>query len=229
MASSYPAGLDDLNEATRPGLTHGDVADAIEAVQATLGLNPQGTKADLAARLAALAQALVPGPISGYYLRSGAALTTQTLPSGRVRVMPFPVGKAFTCNALNWRVTAGQAGATFQPVIYLPNEDGLPGDLLVAGSEESAATTGTFDTSITPTEIPSGLIFVGGLFKHTTSPTYYVSSNTAPGVAGFFSSTLANNTAMHSGYDLAATTPPANWGASHSPERFIPAVFLRAA
>lgn len=39
MPSNYPGGLDNLNEATNPGLTHRNVAEAIEAIQSALGIN----------------------------------------------------------------------------------------------------------------------------------------------------------------------------------------------
>lgn len=48
MASTYPGAPDDL---TTPGLTHGTVSDALAAVQATLGTDPQGDAATVAERL----------------------------------------------------------------------------------------------------------------------------------------------------------------------------------
>lgn len=65
MASSYPGGLDSFtNPAGSDPLNtagaklhskqHGDANDAIEAIQATLGIDPQGAEADVAARLDAI-------------------------------------------------------------------------------------------------------------------------------------------------------------------------------
>ncbi len=59
MASSYPAGLDsfvnptDLDTMDDPphATQHADVNDAVEAVQAELGLNPRGSEATVRARL----------------------------------------------------------------------------------------------------------------------------------------------------------------------------------
>jgi hypothetical protein len=64
MASSYPGALDSftnptatdsLNDPTVPHATqHADANDAIEAIQATLGIDPQGTEATVDARIGAL-------------------------------------------------------------------------------------------------------------------------------------------------------------------------------
>jgi len=69
MASSYPGALDALsdpvgtdpmNSVSVPHATqHKNVNDAIEAIQATLGVNPQGAYASVAARMSAL-------PIGGH-------------------------------------------------------------------------------------------------------------------------------------------------------------------
>lgn len=64
MPTNYPAGLDSLtnpsggaslNDATTPhAAQHGNVNDAIEAIQGTLGTSPQSGAATVAARIAAL-------------------------------------------------------------------------------------------------------------------------------------------------------------------------------
>jgi len=64
MASSYPGGLDNftnpsasdtLDSATVPHADqHGNANDAIEAIESTLGVNPQGSSATVVARLTAL-------------------------------------------------------------------------------------------------------------------------------------------------------------------------------
>ena len=64
MASLYPGALDDftnptatdsLNDPTVPHATqHADANDAIEAIQATLGIDPQGTEATVDARIGVL-------------------------------------------------------------------------------------------------------------------------------------------------------------------------------
>ena len=61
MASSYPAGLDTISvpgaNLSGPPLhstVHDEVKDAIEAIEATLGINPQGGSATVVARLNAI-------------------------------------------------------------------------------------------------------------------------------------------------------------------------------
>lgn len=64
MPSDYPGALDTFsnpsssdatNNVTTPHATqHADANDAIEAIQATLGIDPQGSETDVAARLTAL-------------------------------------------------------------------------------------------------------------------------------------------------------------------------------
>lgn len=71
MASSYPGALDSLTNPS-PGDSqalvshagqHADANDAIEAIQATLGVNPQGSSATVVARLNA-SDAALPGLVS---------------------------------------------------------------------------------------------------------------------------------------------------------------------
>lgn len=63
MASSYPGSLDSLtnpasgdamNSGAGHAAQHADANDAIEAIQATLGIDPQGGEATVDARIAAL-------------------------------------------------------------------------------------------------------------------------------------------------------------------------------
>ena len=64
MASSFPGGLDNftnptatdtLDSATVPhAAQHSNANDAIEAIESTLGVNPQGSSATVVARLTAL-------------------------------------------------------------------------------------------------------------------------------------------------------------------------------
>lgn len=71
MPSAYPGALDTLpnptgsdmqDTADHAGL-HADLNDGIEAVQATLGLNPQGAAATLAARLEYIETRLTEAPL----------------------------------------------------------------------------------------------------------------------------------------------------------------------
>lgn len=55
MVSSYPGAIDDLNTVSNPTLTHAEVAEALTAVQETLGTDPQGGESTVGERLDSLA------------------------------------------------------------------------------------------------------------------------------------------------------------------------------
>jgi hypothetical protein len=64
MATAYPGGIDDftnptstdtLNSISVPHASqHADLNDAVEAIEATLGVNPQGSESTVSARVGAL-------------------------------------------------------------------------------------------------------------------------------------------------------------------------------
>lgn len=99
MGSSYPGALDSLPNPTSTtpldsstaGLAHhtqhANANDAIEAIQATLGVNPQGSEATVAARLAVIAAAAAAGGTAQVFLTSG----TWTKPAGCSWVRIFAV------------------------------------------------------------------------------------------------------------------------------------------
>jgi hypothetical protein len=78
MATGYPAAIDDLDEGTRPGLTHGDVADSVEVVQVTLGTNPQGAALTVRENIEAKLPTVQKGAASGLATLDAAALLTRT-------------------------------------------------------------------------------------------------------------------------------------------------------
>ena len=91
MASSYPSGLDALTNPLPGDSTvtvshaaqHGNANDAIEAIQAVLGLNPQGASASVGARCAALesGKASLSGSVSFGGTVGGAGLSGSLLSS----------------------------------------------------------------------------------------------------------------------------------------------------
>lgn len=93
MPSNYPAGLDDFTNPTPPDTLdslsvlhteqHGDVNDAVEAIQRTLGTNPQGTHPTVRDRLAGLGYAAMTSD------------TSRTVGTG---------DKTFTVNNVGWYI-----------------------------------------------------------------------------------------------------------------------------
>lgn len=101
MASSYPGALDNLNDASRPTLTHREVTEAIEAIQATLGVNAGVPRTYTPVWTAAsTAPSLGNGVLSGRYITIGKlcrvqfyfqAGSTTTFGSGTFRFsLPVP-------------------------------------------------------------------------------------------------------------------------------------------
>lgn len=108
MASGYPGSLDSLatnkadatTTATDHPNHHNDVADAINKIEAELGVGPKGTFADVAGRLAARSTVRLTADSSGF--------TTQTL--ANLSGMSFPVAASQDYRFYFWiPVTLGTA------------------------------------------------------------------------------------------------------------------------
>lgn len=115
MASSYPGSLDALSNpagtdllSTGHAAQHGNVNDAVEAVQSTLGVNPQGGAATVAARITAV-ETQVHNPQTGtsYTLVASDAGKLVTLTNGDAITLTVP---AATFSA-GQRVDIAQRGA----------------------------------------------------------------------------------------------------------------------
>ena len=109
MATSYPSGLDALtnptstdalNSVTVPHATqHTNANDAIEAIQAELGLNPKGSAATVAARLATLASSTSPA--------IAASITTASTSFDLVNTAATTVNFASAATALSMGASTG--------------------------------------------------------------------------------------------------------------------------
>jgi hypothetical protein len=138
MASLYPGALDDftnptatdsLNDPTVPHATqHADANDAIEAIQATLGIDPQGTEATVDARIGAL-ETTIDTASTGLVDRVGDLETTvDTTTTGlvdRVDVLETSIVSYY-----------GQVGKQTQSTITIGT----------AGAYQSTGITATLDT-----------------------------------------------------------------------------------
>lgn len=188
MTTAYPGAVDVFTTRAAQGViasSHiNDLQDAVAAVQAALGVNPKGSAATVAARIAAV-EAQTPGAPTysanrWYYTASPAANSTNAAPgNGSLRLAPWfnPAPLTVTGWALDIS-TAGSTGAVFRGAVYLDN-GGLPGALL--------ADLGTLDATVIAVAVgtlaqtlPAGMLWVGGVLQGapTTQPTVRVTSTT---------------------------------------------------
>lgn len=134
MATAYPAALDTLvnptatdpmNSSTVPHADqHANINDAMEAVQATLGTNPQGASASVSARIAAVEGAGV----------SFAALTATGAGNLTGSLVARATTAAITCDgtvAVSAQVTAGSDNGALLAAVRLLTS---PGGATVATS-----------------------------------------------------------------------------------------------
>jgi microcystin-dependent protein len=105
MTSGYPAAIDDISPAGKSNSTamvddhpghHNLLADAIEQIERTLGINPHSGYADVAARLAAIVS------IAGAPAGAGALWFSNTAPSGWAILDGSTITNAQTNNPALW-------------------------------------------------------------------------------------------------------------------------------
>lgn len=183
MPSTYPGAPDDLT-AGNTGLDHGQVSDAVAAVQATLGVNPQGDAADVAARFDGIGTGLDGRTIlSGAGApASGSGLDPLDGVNDPWRWSPFLVGWVVAAYECSWSdgdaipyVTAVDRGAADQFDVYISTAfatlpEATAGDV-VTKSSGTAFDGSPTDTTLTGTG--SGAVIVVQYeagFAHSTVP-----------------------------------------------------------
>jgi len=147
MASSYPAALDALDSSStnntisndiHPAL-HNDANDAINAVQETLGINPQGSQTDVATRIASIENALT---ITNTYL-TGSHTWTKNVSAKRVDVILVGAGgggSSGQCQNVNTTGVGGGGGSSGAIVFWSFEASELPSSVTI---NVSASTGGT--------------------------------------------------------------------------------------
>lgn len=142
MASAYPGGLDSFtnpvstdltNSVTVPHATqHADLNDAVEAIQAELGIAPSGASATLVARLGAATEAEF-GYVAGVTSAIQTQLNAKAPSSSPTLVTPtLGVASATTINKVT--ITAPATGST-----------------LTVAEGSSLVTSGAYSTTLTAT------------------------------------------------------------------------------
>jgi len=157
MSTSYPGALDSfvnptatdtLDSATVPHATqHGDANDAIEAIQVTLGINPQGSSASVVARLTALDSTV-----------AGKAATNQTMYVGTTALA---INRSSSSQTLTGVSIDGNAATVTNGVTTattsLPNVTSVNSTTIPASATllTSATTSLPNVTSVNSTTIPA--------------------------------------------------------------------------
>lgn len=189
MVSLFPAALDNLDEVTNPALVHGDVADAVMAIQSRLGVNLNGV--------------FEPGMLM-MWAGSATPPARWLLCDGTTRLRTaFP--ELFTSINTTYNI-GGEAGTDFR----LPNFAGrMP--LGTSGTYAMAAQGGEAEVTLTTTNMPihahdmshGHTPSMGNAGNHQHS----VSVGTAASVAGGGSGTVIDDS-----YHMEPTT----WAGDHS-------------
>ena len=175
MATSYPGGLDDFANPTptspmdsitvKHSAAHANLNDAVEAIQGELGVDPAGSAATVAARIAAV-EAAKGKPLA----LTGAAAATRYV-GGTASVAPttgtFAVGdfvvtqdaKVYVCTV------AGTPGT------WVAASVGATGATGATGAAGAAGTDGFIVSETEPVGYPDGTVWVKVLVDPDTTPT----------------------------------------------------------
>lgn len=171
MPSAYPSALDSLSTSsanstpaadTHPAL-HNDANAAINAVQSTLGTNPQGGSASVSARLAAIESSIMSGVLRVDYYASGSGTWTKAAGARLIRVYAWGPGGSGAGGQQKPSGTAcrgggGGASGAYVEVVFSADElsatesysvgtAGAPGiGATTAGGDGGAASAGTNTT-----------------------------------------------------------------------------------
>jgi len=141
MASVFPGGLDNftnptasdtLDSATVPHATqHANVNDAVEAIESTLGVNPQGASATVVTRLGALdttvagkapASGISPTAITGTAVVK-APTASQTITNSTAGIVPLAVYQSGAAHTLTTTLASGAGEDTTALNVVSSNSD----------------------------------------------------------------------------------------------------------
>ena len=144
MPSSYPGALDALTNptATDPqnspshAAQHANANDAIEAIQATLGVNPQGGASTVGASIGVVSNFASPNAggyvVGQFYDQSFHAANASTTAgvANRIELYPYFTNVALPINQIGVAVATAVASAQAKVVIYATGSDGWPSTVI---------------------------------------------------------------------------------------------------
>ncbi|MGA1046551.1 MAG: hypothetical protein ACO3UU_00945 [Minisyncoccia bacterium] len=190
MPSGYPSSLDSFSNPTSSnklndsGVVHADqhanANDAIEAIQATLGINPQGASATVVARLGTLATLASP-TFTGTPAAPTAAANTNTT---QIATTAFVLGQGNTTAATIAALGSQAAGASnlYARADHVHPTTGLA--LLSGATFTGAVTLPVGTASLAPLIFQSGVLLTtvaGGRMEYDGRLHYLTPSSTAVG------------------------------------------------
>lgn len=155
MSSGYPGSVDtfatDFSNLHERKIAHADrhndLADAINKIEAELGINPSGSFATVLARLAAMRASS--GFRTGYYYGTPGVASTVLLVQGQLSYVPLEVPKGETLDRLGIETTVvGTAGAVIRLGLYADDGDGAPGTRILDGGTVDGTILGGLEATI---------------------------------------------------------------------------------
>lgn len=193
MASSYPGALDTLTNPTSTdyqdtvdhAAQHANANDAIEAVQATLGVDPQGDAATVAARIGVISNFASPnagGIVTGNYydqaFHSANASTTACV-ANRMELFPYYTSVPITIDQIGVACSTAVASSNAKVVIYDVDANGWPDNLLLESTNLDCSTTGykSYSTSFT---FNSGTMYWVGYRSSSTQTLRSIPATSSP-------------------------------------------------
>lgn len=193
MASSYPGSLDsltnpagtDYQDVVPHGAQHADANDAIEAIQATLGVDPQGGAATVGDRIGVISNFASPNAggyvVGNYYDQSfhSANASTTAGVANRMELYPYFTNVMLDIDQIGIACSTAVASANAKVVIYDTGVDGWPDALLYESGNLDCSTTGYKSASLTFT-FESGTMYWIGVRHSSTATLRSIPATSSP-------------------------------------------------
>jgi len=196
MTTAYPAGIDSWSN---PGPTtkqddtgfehdvvHGNLNDAVEAIEAELGTDPAGPQATVKARLAYATQQLSPTFtsvwLSGEYAgtpRTSATPSTNPGSANTLYFQPWLCPFDVTVDRMAVEVVSPQASANARLGVYTAGSDGTPDSLVFEAGEIDCSSGAVKELTISQS-LTGGVLYWLARANETAAVTYRADSGGNP-------------------------------------------------
>lgn len=227
MATNFPSGLDTTSNlkntwvdsdsaAAAHVAAHNNLADAVLAIENTLGINVNGAASDVATRLSVISNFVAPNAgayISGNYYDNAFQGSASGTLAGTANIMdlaPFYSSATVAINQLGVAVSTAVASAQVKVVIYGSDANGWPGALLHESAAITAATTGYQSETLSFTFSAATQYWVG--VRHSSTSTLRTVAVASAKNLGLGGSNTANYFTILRRTLAFATAAPNPWG-----------------